>query len=107
MTSTEPERRLWYRLRDRRFAGHKFRRQCAIGGYVVDFVCVERRLVIELDGGQHGEQIAHDERRTLFLLTKGLRVLRFWNDEVMQQLDAVLGMIGRELDGGGGSGPSP
>ena len=106
-TSTEPERRLWYRLRNRRFAGLKFRRQFVVGGYVVDFVCLEQKLVIELDGGQHGEQVAYDEQRTLFLLTKGFRVMRFWNDEVMQQLDAVLEMIGKELDGGGEPGPSP
>ena len=100
--STEPERRLWYRLRDRRFAGHKFRRQYAIGDYVVDFVCLDRRLVIELDGGQHAEQVEADARRTAYLVTKGFRVVRFWNDEVMAQFEQVLAVIQAEL-----ASPSP
>jgi very-short-patch-repair endonuclease len=95
--STDAEQRLWYRLRDRRLAGHKFRRQFPIGSYVVDFACLERKVVIELDGGQHIEQAAYDQERTRFLTAQGYRVLRFWNDEVLKELEAVLSVIGAEL----------
>jgi very-short-patch-repair endonuclease len=97
--STDAEQRLWYRLRNRQVAGHKFRRQFVVGSFVVDFVCVEQRLVIELDGGQHVERAKYDRRRTLFLLTKGFSVLRFWNDEVLTKLEDVLGVIHEELGG--------
>jgi very-short-patch-repair endonuclease len=96
--STDAEQRLWYRVRNRQLDGHKFRRQMAIGCYIVDFVCVERRLVIELDGGQHVEQAAHDAERTLFLMAQGFKVVRFWNDEVLTKLEDVLAVIHRELE---------
>ena len=87
------ERRLWYHLRDRRLGGAKFRRQLPIGPYIVDFVCVEIRLVIELDGGQHSEQVAYDAARTAFIEHEGYRVVRFWNDEVLKETEAVLELI--------------
>jgi very-short-patch-repair endonuclease len=85
---TNAERKLWYALRDRRFAGYKFRRQVSIGPYIVDFLCYSARLVIEVDGGQHAES-AHDERRDRWLAQNGFRVLRFWNNDVLQNLEGV------------------
>jgi len=85
---TEAERRLWYHLRDRRLDGFKFRRQQPIDRCVVDFLCVERRVIVEVDGGQHNEPV--DAERTAILEVAGYFVLRFWNDEVMRQTDVVL-----------------
>ncbi len=90
---TLAEQKLWYHLRGKRLNGIKFRRQQTIGGYIVDFVSMEHRLIIELDGGQHSEQIEYDERRTAFLNAQGYRVLRFWNNEALQQTEAVLEKI--------------
>lgn len=90
---TDAEARMWRCLRDRRLAGLKFRRQHRIGIYIVDFVCVEMRLVVELDGGQHLERAGDDERRAGFLHDRGYRVLRYWNDDVLVQTDAVLEVI--------------
>jgi very-short-patch-repair endonuclease len=86
---TEAERTLWKHLRLRQFAGHKFRRQQPIGQYIVDFVCFERRLIIEVDGSQHSEHNLTDTRRTEGLQTEGFRVLRFWNNQVLAETDAV------------------
>jgi adenine-specific DNA-methyltransferase len=94
---TPAEARLWRQLRDRQFTGFKFRRQRVIGPYIADFVCLEQYLIIELDGGQHQEQRAYDERRTLFLETEGFRVLRFWNHQVLGESQAVLGAIHQAL----------
>jgi very-short-patch-repair endonuclease len=90
---TDAEQRLWYHLRAHRFLGLKFRRQKPIGSYIVDFICHEKSLVIELDGGQHSEQSRYDDERDEWLRHKGYRVLRFWNNEVMQEFDAVLERI--------------
>ena len=73
--------------------GIKFRRQRPIGPYIVDFLCVERKLVIELDGGQHQERTEYDGRRTRWLRSQGYSVLRFWNDEVLEDMDAVFESI--------------
>lgn len=94
---TEVEARLWYQLRDRRLDGFKFRRQKPIGPYIVDFVCLDRRLIIELDGGQHALQVEADARREAFLLAAGFRVLRFWNHEVRANEAAVLERIHQAL----------
>lgn len=91
--ATHAEALLWSRLRNRRLGGYKFRRQHPIGRYVVDFVCIEQRLVIEVDGGQHAAEGAEDARRTAWLETRGFRVLRFWNNEVLANLKAVLTAI--------------
>jgi very-short-patch-repair endonuclease len=91
--STDAERLLWQRLRNRQLLKCKFRRQQPIGPYIVDFVCLERRLVIELDGGQHAEQISQDETRTAFLQAEGYRVLRYWNNQVLAELESVLDAI--------------
>jgi very-short-patch-repair endonuclease/DNA modification methylase len=92
---TDAERLLWSLLRDRRFMGCKFRRQHPIEPYVVDFYCHEARLAIELDGGEHNEPAARarDEERTRFLEARGIRVLRFWNNEVFNNLEGVLQTI--------------
>jgi len=91
--ATDAERLLWHRLRDRQIAKSKFRRQYVIEPYIVDFVCLKRRLVVEVDGGQHAEQVSEDERRSAFLKSKGFRVLRFWNTEVLTETDGVLQAI--------------
>lgn len=90
---TGAEQRLWYHLRDRRFMGLKFRRQRPVGPYIVDFVCLAPMLVIELDGGQHAEQEGYDRRRDQWLREQGFTVLRFWNNEVMNETEAVLEAI--------------
>jgi len=95
---TEAESRLWYFLRDRRFKGAKFRRQVPVGPYVVDFLCVAASLVVEADGGQHSERMARDEERTKYLEGNGYRVVRFWNNDVMGNIEGVMEVIGRELD---------
>ena len=90
---TEAEARLWARLRAHRMDGAGFRRQHAIGPYIVDFCAPRARLIVEVDGSQHMGQEAYDEERTKYLQAKGYRVLRFWNHEVMDQIDAVLAVI--------------
>jgi very-short-patch-repair endonuclease len=92
-TLTDAESLLWYRLRDRRLGGHKFRRQVPLGPYVADFVCMSARVVVEVDGGQHAEAKPYDEARTRYLRSKGFRVIRFWNNEVLASLDGVLQVI--------------
>jgi very-short-patch-repair endonuclease len=106
--ATDAERELWQHLRGRQLGGCKFRRQHVLGDYVVDFVCLERRLVIELDGGQHAETAAmvRDARRTAFLRRAGFTVLRYWNDQIFKDLQAVLEDVWREL-GLEGENPSP
>ena len=95
---TEAEQRLWIHLRAKRMMGGKFRRQHPIGKYIVDFSCIERGLILEADGGQHADQVEADQRRTAFLVERGFRVLRFWDNEVFFQLDAVLEKIAKEID---------
>jgi very-short-patch-repair endonuclease len=87
---TDAERCLWQQLRAHRFMGLKFKRQKPLGHYIVDFMCFEAGLVVELDGGQHAEQVAYDQRRDAWLQEQGFTVLRFWNHEVLLQTNAVL-----------------
>ena len=94
---TEAEAKLWSRLRAHRMAGVQFRRQHAIGNYIVDFCSPRRKLVIELDGSQHLDQAEYDSERTKYLETKGYRVLRFWNNEILNEIDVVLNVIWTEL----------
>ncbi|MEL1265973.1 endonuclease domain-containing protein [Pseudoxanthomonas putridarboris] len=86
--ATDAERLLWHRLRNRTLSGLKFRRQVPVGPYVVDFLCIEYRLVVEADGGQHAEP-GMDASRDAFLRSKGFRVLRFWNNDILMRLDVV------------------
>ncbi|SDH98449.1 Very-short-patch-repair endonuclease [Pseudomonas delhiensis] len=99
---TDAERALWQRLRAYRFMGLKFRRQKVIGHYIVDFVCLEHMLVIELDGSQHLGS-ASDLERDAWLCTRGFQVLRFWNHDVLLRMDSVLEAIRLALD----SSPQP
>jgi very-short-patch-repair endonuclease len=96
---TDAERQLWFRLRDRQLAGHKFRRQVALGTFVVDFLCFDARIVVELDGGQHGDskQQASDHARTTWLASQGYRILRFWNHEILDNMEGVLVTITEAL----------
>jgi very-short-patch-repair endonuclease len=92
-TTTLPEVTLWQHLRNRRFIGLKFRRQYPIGSYIVDFVCLEQKLIIELDGRQHLDQIIYDNKRTEYLEHYGFRVIRFWNHDLLAQFELVLEQI--------------
>ena len=94
---TDAERKLWFAVRDRRLGGLKFRRQVTLGPFIVDFLCVEARLIVELDGGQHGEEV--DGRRTAYLEAQGYRVMRFWNNDVIESFEGVLEAILRALNG--------
>ena len=95
---TDVERVLWQALRGKQFGGNRFRRQHPIGQYIADFACIERMIVVELDGGQHQEQLEYDERRTEYLGTHGWQVLRFWNNDVLDNLDGVLTVIAERLE---------
>jgi very-short-patch-repair endonuclease len=94
---TDAEQRLWYHLRAHRFAGHKFKRQVPIGPYIVDFACLNRKLVIEVDGGQHSESLS-DKKRDAWLRMQGFEVLRFWNNHVLKNTDGVLELIFTALE---------
>jgi len=126
---TDAERRIWQMLRSQQIERHQFRRQVPIGRYIADFVCHEARLIIEIDGGQHDHSWPREAARSAFLQNEGYRVLRFWNNEVLANLDGVHAVIAEALGmalveplrhapspsmgegrGGGevsGSGPSP
>ena len=102
--STDAEIVLWNILRNRQLTSYKFRRQAPIGKYIVDFLCFERKLVVELDGGQHQEQADYDAERTRALESRGYRVIRFWNNLALEDTDAVLQAILIALEEGT---PSP
>lgn len=95
---SEAEKKLWYRLRQKQLAGAKFRRQHPIGSCIVDFVCVEHGLIVELDGSQHAEQESYDQRRDAYLRQQGYRISRFWNTDVMRNIEGVLEMIVKALE---------
>ena len=94
--STDVERKLWHRVREKQIEGFRFRRQRPIGTFIVDFVCLETKLIVELDGGQHADAVPADATRTAFLESLGYRVIRFWNNEVLDNMAGVLERI-REL----------
>ena len=87
--ATDAERALWRQLRLWQLEGYKFRRQQPLGRFIVDFVCLEKRVVIELDGGQHAEQKEYDAERDAWLRAEGFRVLRFWNNEVLKSIEVI------------------
>src|SRR5690606_10831634 len=89
---TDAEQLVWHHLRNRSLVGWKFRRQHPIGPYVADFVCVEAALVVELDGGQHLDSAA-DDVRTSYLRSRGWRVLRFWNNDVLLRTELVMSVV--------------
>jgi type I restriction enzyme M protein len=106
---TEAEKQLWRQLRNRNLADYKFRRQYPIKPYIVDFLCFFHRLIIEIDGGHHNEdnQIIYDEKRSNFLEAKGFVILRFWNNQVLGEMDAVLNEILLTLKSSPSPQPSP
>ncbi|MFP6733295.1 MAG: DUF559 domain-containing protein, partial [Rhodospirillales bacterium] len=87
---TEPEKRFWNRVRAQQLDGFRFRRQAPIGDYVVDFYCPEAKLIVELDGGQYDGRAGEDAVRTAWLEGKGFRVVRFWNNQVFENMNGVL-----------------
>jgi 2-isopropylmalate synthase len=93
---TDAERKLWLALRDRRFAGVKFRRQAPVGPFIADFICFDARLVIEVDGGQHADS-SSDVRRDAWFARNGFRILRFWNNDVLLNTEGVLTAINDAL----------
>lgn len=95
--ATEAEQKLWSKLRKKQLNGFQFRRQHSIGPFFVDFICLEANLAIEVDGSQHIEQEKQDESRSAFLRDSGYRVLRFWNFEVMSDVDSVVERIAEVL----------
>jgi very-short-patch-repair endonuclease len=110
LDSTKAENLLWQEIRDRRIEGFKFRRQVPLNNYILDFVCFDAKLIIEVDGGQHAESTS-DAIRDAFFQAQGFRVLRFWNDDVVKGLDGAVLTIRAELRNRGvdgcGSIPSP
>lgn len=96
---TDTELIVWKALRGRQFSGHKFRRQHPFGDYILDFVCLSIKLVIEVDGSQHGSQTEYDEVRTKRLQSAGFHVLRFWNNEVIEEFEAVTEKIFLTIQG--------
>lgn len=95
---TEAEQALWRHLRLRQLGGHKFRRQQPIGKFIVDFVCLERRLIVEVDGGHHSKQVAYDLERDTWLKKQGFSILRFWDNQVLKEIESVKEVIMKELD---------
>jgi len=115
--ATDAERLLWLELRQSRLGGYKFSRQIPIGPFICDFVCRRAKLVVELDGGQHSANATADAARTAFIEKSGYHVLRFWNNDVVANMEGVLQTIMSEIAacpppnplpaGEGGLGPSP
>jgi len=104
---TDAETRLWSRLRRKQVDGHRFRRQVPLGPYVADFVCLEARLIVEVDGGQHADNTAEDAARTAWLEGRGYRLLRFWNNDVLGNTEGVVEAIRLALAGCPPPRPSP
>lgn len=98
--ATDAEKRMWGALREK-IPGAKFRRQVPIGPYYADFLSFSAKLVIEIDGGQHGEAQDYDARRTAFIEAQGYRVIRFWNNDVLENIEGVIAVILESLS------PSP
>jgi very-short-patch-repair endonuclease len=90
LESTPAEKKLWEHLRGSKLDGVRFRRQHAIGNYIVDFVSVKKKLIIELDGTHHLEQTEYDTERTRYLESQGYKVVRFWNDQVEKEMDGII-----------------
>jgi very-short-patch-repair endonuclease len=97
---TDAERLLWRHLRQRQVEGYKFRRQHPVGHYIVDFACLEGCLIVEVDGGQHADRKGYDRERTAWLEEQGFRVLRFWNTDVLGNIDGVREVIRVEVTSG-------
>ena len=96
--STDAERHLWQHLRGKQLGGHRFRRQVPVAGFIADYACLEAKVIVELDGGQHAQNAAYDERRDRLIEAQGFRVLRFWDTQVFRETQAVLQEIMRALE---------
>src|SRR3546814_5102566 len=97
LNATDAERKLWQQISARKVAGVRFNRQFPIGSFICDFVSRSARLVIEVDGGQHAVDVAKDEARTAYLEARGYRVIRFWNNDVLERIEGVVSEIERVL----------
>ncbi len=106
-SATDAESLMWRLLRNRQIAGAKFRRQHAIGRYILDFYCDELRIAIELDGGQHADQVGYDTQRTAWLAERGIRVLRFWNNDVLNNTEGIFDVVYRTLSEARPPSPQP
>lgn len=97
---TKQERLLWSFLRKNQFYGYKFLRQYPIGFYIVDFICREKKIIIEIDGGQHNQQknTEYDLKRTKFLNSRGYKVIRFWNNDIDNNIEGVYNVLQREFE---------
>lgn len=98
LNATDAERKLWTHLSARKVSGVRFNRQFPIGPFICDFVSRTAKLVIEVDGGQHAVDVAKDEARTAYLEAQGYRVIRFWNNDVLERIDGVVNEIGHVLE---------
>ncbi len=94
---TDAETKLWQLIRKRQVLGFKFRKQAPIGPFIADLVCFEKKLIIEIDGGQHKDRKTYDEKRTQWLVSQGFEVIRFWNNDVLKDSENVLQAIFRRL----------
>ena len=103
---TNAEKLFWWEVKDRRLDGYKFRRQHPVGPYIADFACIEVKLVVEIDGGQHADAKHYDQKRDTYLQSRGFRVLRFWNADVLTNMEGVIDTVLIVLNGETGS-PSP
>jgi very-short-patch-repair endonuclease len=104
---TDVERLLWQRLRFWQVDDYKFRRQQPLGNYIVDFVCLQKRLIIEVDGGQHAQEVNRDAVRDAWLREQGFIILRFWNNDVLKNMDGVMTKIRTKLQSTPYLNPSP
>jgi len=104
---TDAERLLWRHLRNRELGGWKFKRQYPVGPFIVDFICLEKNVVIEVDGGQHAEDEESDLQRSTYLKKMGYRLFRFWNNQVLRETEAVLEAIFATLAAEKQNSPSP
>ena len=94
---TDAEQKLWQKLRNKQINDHKFRRQFVFGNYIVDFICLDKRLIVEVDGGQHMENVDYDLQRDEWLKSQNFKILRFWNNQVLNEIDSVLEVIENNL----------
>lgn len=97
LSPSEAQKVLWYQLRQKQLNGCKFRREHPMGPYIVDFICLSNKLIIEVDGGQHVQQASYDSRRTQWLESQGFKVLRFWNNDVLANTEAVIEIVLKHL----------
>jgi len=95
---TDAEQKLWQKLRNKQIDGNKFRRQFVLGNYIVDFICLDKRLIVEVDGGQHMDNVDYDSQRDEWLKNQNFKVLRFWNNQVLNEIDSVLEVIVKNLE---------